>query len=324
VRAVVSPRLRVTCFWQHDLRALWNFGSNASMAQQLASMMIGLFKTVVKRRSRVPVLTGYGNGVSIERCRFDIDRESLTLDYSIIPEDDDLHGRFSEGAHGLEDLHARKEHRRLTRGIEFSVPITEGWDIQISTSASSPEVAQLPWTARAFRHGDMPAPSTSVGEDPHADRQDVTLLVSHTGLPDDHSILKVRVIIELSGPSSGLRLNGIPHPIEMVEERTPMSYFMSEHLLQDATSTADRSIQTQSSVATSNTTGTTSSAGGSLTPPVRPALTRTFTGRSPAMEKSVLSRVRRNYIYFSSLLQEPEAKWKRSKCANIERPRPCD
>jgi hypothetical protein len=37
--------------------------------------------------------------------------------------------------------------------------------------------------------------------------------------------------------------------------------------------------------------------------------------RSAAMEKSIVSRVRRNYIYFSSLLQEPEAKWKQSECS---------
>ncbi|KAI0028937.1 hypothetical protein K488DRAFT_89263, partial [Vararia minispora EC-137] len=309
VRTFVPPRLRVTCFWQHDLRALWNFGTNSSMAQQLASMMLGLFKTVLKRRSRVPVLTGYGNGVTIERSRFDVDRESLTLDYAIIPEDDEFHGRSPKGNTGLEDLHALREHRRLTRSVEFSIPITEGWDIQISTLASSTQVAQLPWTARAYRHGNFPEPSTSTTEDLHANRQDVTFLVSHTSLPDDHSILKVRIVIELSGPSSGLRLNGIPHPVDIVEERTPMSYFMSEEMLQDATSTADMSFRTQSSAATSNTIGTTSS--GSITP-VRPTIHRTLTGRSAAMDKSILSRVRRSYIYFSSLLQEPEAKWKRT------------
>jgi hypothetical protein len=47
----------------------------------------------------------------------------------------------------------------------------------------------------------------------------------------------------------------------------------------------------------------------SLDGPAQPLL---FTQRTPAAEKSILSRVRRNYIYFSSLLQEPEAKWKRS------------
>ncbi|KZV72190.1 hypothetical protein PENSPDRAFT_604644 [Peniophora sp. CONT] len=306
MRTAVPSRLRITCFWQHDLRALFNFGSNASMAQQLASMVLGLFKTVLKRRARVPVLTGYGNGVSIERSRFDIDREALILNYSIIPDDEDHPTPAAEA--GLEDLHALREHRRLTRAVEFSVPITEGWDVQIHTSASSPEVAQLPWTARAFRSSDLPKPSTSTAEDPFADRQDVTFRVSHTELPDHHSILKVSVTIELSGPSSGLRLNGIPHPVEMVEERTPQSYFMSQSMLQDATSTADMSFRTASSTATSGS----GSVGSVSQAPMRPSLGRTFTHRGVATEKSILSRVRRNYIYFSSLLQEPEAKWRRT------------
>jgi hypothetical protein len=34
--------------------------------------------------------------------------------------------------------------------------------------------------------------------------------------------------------------------------------------------------------------------------------------RPVAAEKTILSRVKRSYIYFSSLLQEPEAKWKRT------------
>jgi len=37
------------------------------------------------------------------------------------------------------------------------------------------------------------------------------------------------------------------------------------------------------------------------------------TEQSPAAEKSILARAKWSYIYFSSLLQEPEAKWKRSK-----------
>src|ERR1700734_3351634 len=84
-----TGRLRVTCFWQHDLRAMWNFGSSASVSQQLSTMMLGLFKTVEGRANRVPMLTGYGNGVSIERVRFQIDRQALTIDYAIHPEDED-------------------------------------------------------------------------------------------------------------------------------------------------------------------------------------------------------------------------------------------
>ncbi|KAA1470286.1 hypothetical protein DENSPDRAFT_797515 [Dentipellis sp. KUC8613] len=299
-RKLNPGRLRITCFWQHDLRAIWNFGSTSGFSQQLASMVLGLFKTVVKRGSRVPVLTGYGNGVSIERLRFDINREALTLDYAIIPEDDDHESRVAENP-SLDELHAIREHRRLTRTVEFSIPAAQGWDIQVSTKASSEEVAKLPWSARAIRT----SPESS--SDTADDRDDVLLRVNHSPLIDDHSILKVCVVIERSGPSSGLRLNGIPQAIEAIEERSPSSYFMSQQMQQDATSTADTSFRTASSAATAVST----LSSGSKTP-LRPELFRTQTERSAAAEKNILSRVRRNYIYFSSLLQEPEAKWKRT------------
>jgi len=109
-------------------------------------------------------------------------------------------------------------------------------------------------------------------------------------------------VIETSGPSSGLRLNGLPQTIHDVEDRDPWSYFIGEQILQDISS-VDLSLHTSSSMGTTQSTSSTSP---SIQTVVRPA------ERSAAADRSVLSRVRRNYIYFSSLLQEPEAKWRRS------------
>ncbi|OBZ73923.1 hypothetical protein A0H81_06441 [Grifola frondosa] len=290
-------KLRITCFWQHNLRAVFNFGSNSSLAQQLSAMTVGLFKIVQKRGSRVPLLTGYGNGVSIERIHFNIEREALTLDYSIVPEDEDQTPRSAE--QGLDELQVIRESRRLTRSVEFVIPSSEGWDVQLVTKASSEQVSQLPWTAHATR--------SSPPSEPSSGDVKFVLGIKHASPLDDHSVLKVRVVIELSGPSSGLRLNGIPQPIEELEDRSPSSYFVSQQMLQDASSTTDLSFHTQSSVPTVATSGSRSSI-----VPDRPQIVRTLTQRSAAAEKSILSRVKRNYIYFSSLLQEPEAKWKRT------------
>lgn len=271
------------------------------MGQQLASMMVGFFKTVKTRgMSRIPLLTGYGHNVSIERVRFQLDREALTVDYTIVPEDSEFdHHYHQQGDHeqGLEELHALREHRRLTRAVEWDLPVGEGWDVQITTKASSEEVSQLPWTAHATR-----------SRTPSNDQDKVVLNVKHSELPNDHAVLKVKVVIELSGPSSGWRLNGIPQPIEDVEERNPSSYFMSQPILQDTTSMADLSFRTKSTV---DTTTTVASSSSTIPEPISRA--STTTERSPAAERTILSRVKRNYIYFSSLLQEPEAKWKRSK-----------
>ncbi|KZT07214.1 uncharacterized protein LAESUDRAFT_699007 [Laetiporus sulphureus 93-53] len=296
-----EPRLRITCFWQHDFKSLWTFNTTSSLAQQLCAMMIGLFKTVCTRGNRVPQLTGYGNGVSVERLRFEIDREALQLDYSVVPEDEDHIPHTTE--QGLDELHAIREYKRLTRSIECAVPGAVGWDVQITTKASSDHVAKLPWTARATRtaSGSQGSGSTTAKD------ENIVFAVKHASLPDDHTVLKVRVVIEASGSSGGIRLNGIPQPIEQVEERDPLSYTISQQVLQDASSTADMSLNTHSSVGT-----VAESASRSSTLAERPPLGRMQTERTAAAEKSIMSRVKRNYIYFSSLLQEPEAKWRRT------------
>ena len=306
-----GPKLRITCFWQHNLKTLWTFNTASSLAQQLCTMIVGIYNTVQKRGLRIPQLTGYGNGVSIDRVRFDLDREALTVDYSIVPEDEDHTPHTT--AQGLDELYAIREHKRLTRSVECALPAPVGWDIQIATKASSEHVAQLPWTAHAKRNP-SPAQGSSTTA-PEADR--IVFGIKHAALPNDHSVLKVRVVIELSGSSSGLRLNGIPQPIEQVEERDPKSHIASQSMLRDASSAADFSFNTQSSSA-STVAESASKASAAL--PERPALSRTQTERTATAEKSILSRVKRNYIYFSSLLQEPEAKWKRSECATSSRP----
>ncbi|KAF8196873.1 hypothetical protein K438DRAFT_2016762 [Mycena galopus ATCC 62051] len=295
-RKRTSPggRLRITCFWQHDLRTAWNLGSSSGALQQLSTMGLGLFKTVMKRGSRIPKLAGYGNGVSIERIRFQNDREALTIDYAIIPEEEE----HAPNGQGIDELHALREQRRLKRSIECVLPSGEGWDVQVSTKASSEEVERLPWSMLAIRSSSFPA-TTELS----LPLDQIVVRLTHASLVDEHSVLKVRVVVERSGPSSGLRLNGIPQTIQDIEERDPSSYFISQQILQDVSSTADLSFNTTSSIRTGSSVASTSSG---------PSIPRLPTERTANAEKSILSRVRRNYIYFSSLLQEPEAKWRRT------------
>ncbi|KAJ4489091.1 hypothetical protein C8R41DRAFT_835868 [Lentinula lateritia] len=287
--------IRVTCFWQHDLRAMWNIGSSSSVVQQLSTMIIGLLKTVTKRATRIPKLVGYGNGITIEKIRFQIDREALTIEYSVIPEDDS----HPDQSQGFEDLLVLRDQRRLTRAIECVLPSVEGWDVQLTTKASSEEVEKLPWTAHATR-------STSYNSLLNSPLDLVVLRLTHTPLIDDHSVLKVKVVIEISGPSSGLRLNGVPQSIkEFEEQRNPSSYAAAQSIMLDVGSATDVSLPSSSSVHGSSATSLASSSSA-------PPLIRVATERSMGAEKTILSRIKRNYIYFSSLLQEPEAKWKRT------------
>jgi hypothetical protein len=293
-------------------------------------MVLGLYMTVKERGYRIPVLRGYGNGVIIERMRFQVDRVALTLNYSVVLDDGDPHFHTTEG---IDELHAIREAKRLTRAVECTLPSSEGWDVQVSVKASSKEVEALPWLANAVRNS-PPSPALDSGVPKTHDA--IVFQIKHSPLLDEHSIMKVQITIEKSGSSPGaLRLNGMPHKVDNVEERDPSSYnpgmMIPNHITQDATSAAQISFQSvsASSVAESSTSSMPSSIGGSNktspldlisgpVPPGPPPNGGPFGERSESAKKSILSRVKRNYIYFSSLLQEPEAKWKPSRFVSFD------
>lgn len=255
----------------------------ASRPQHLTALLIGLVRVVRKRGNRVPLLHGFGLGVSIDNLTFDTNREALTAEYSIHhdSEDDDLQRKARKS---IDELHAMKERRRLERAIECTLPSSVGWDVQLTTRGSSSEVA-LPWTVEVVR-------KTS-----EADREYLLLWARHAALPSKHAILKVTLSIEVAGGTKGLRLNGSPHPIEQTESRDPSSFRVPQPLLQDATSVTGLSFHTAS----------TAENGQSDTASSRMSLRLTGL-RTQNGDKSILALVRRNYVYFASLLQEPEAK----------------
>lgn len=290
-------RIRITCFWQHDLKAMWGFGStSAGVQQQLSTMVLSMFKSVIKRGERVPKLGGYGHGVSIGRVRYQVDREALTVDYSILPDDEDHFGVTAEQMHGVDEVQVIREQRRLTRSVECILPSLEGWDVLVSVKASSEEVEQLPWSAHAIRGSSNPSPLNTSPPD------QIILRLTHSPPPNDHSVLRVKLVIEVSGASRGLRLNGLPKTIYDSEPKDPQSYGVPQAMLADIASAVDLSVQTSTTASSLRTTGTS---------PVD-SKGQAQMERTPAAEKTILSKVRRNYIYFSSLLQEPEAKWRRS------------
>ncbi|KAG8950021.1 hypothetical protein FRC04_008100 [Tulasnella sp. 424] len=299
-RAPSTPKIRITCFWQHDLKAIW--GTN-NLAQNLPAVVVGLVRSVRKRGSRTPTLSGWGNGVGLDNIAFNIDREALRLDYSIFPED------LSNSAKSENmDLQTFQEKKRLERAIEVVVPLAQGWDVQISTRASSEDTSKLPWTVHATRimptnlPPQLPEASRSStpsppGSSPSYEPQYVAFRLVHSR-PPEHAVLKVKVVMELSGGSNGLRVNGSPHPIEDSESRDPTT--LPKDFVADGRSVSGLSFQSISTV---------ESQASSATQQTSP-LVRSGGDRTPAAEKSILSLVRRNYIYFTSLLQEPEAKWR--------------
>lgn len=264
-------------------------------------MALGIVDTVRKRHTRTPMLQAYGLGVAIERIAFDNGRDALAIDYSIVPEDD-AHAEANSTVHGLDELQTLREQRQLQRSMKVLLPTTVGWDIRISTRASSEAVSQLPWSTNVW----------------NAYGGKVMFQIFHAPLMDDHSVLRVKVVFEFSGVLKNIRLNGIAHEIEDGFEHDLRQTMMSNQLFQDASSVANVSLRMNDASVMS--TESDASEQSSLS---KPPLMRTESGtsiavRGPAFDKSILARVRRNYIYFSSLLQEPEAKWKQSKCDRLD------
>ena len=270
-------------------------------------MTVSLLKTVMKRGPRVPKLIGYGNGVSIGRIRYQLDREALTVDYTIFPDDEDHSPDGGAGLQGMDEVHALRENRRLTRTLECVLPSLNGWDVQVTMKGSDEEVEKLPWSAHALRNSDSSNRSPTANTFPLSNQ--ILFRITHSLLTSANAVLKVKLVIEVAGGTRGLRLNGLAKPIHSVEERDPSSLAIPQRILQDMASVRGLSLGTLDSVASDSTVGSSSSSLGSVDAiGGRPLITE----RSATAEKSILSKVRRNYIYFSSLLQEPEAKWRRS------------
>ena len=265
-------------------------------------MTLSLLKTVTKRGPRVPKLIGYGNGVSIGRIRYQLDREALTVDYTILPDDEDHNPDTGPGL-----LLALRENRRLTRTLECVLPSLSGWDVQLTLKGSDEEVEKLPWSAHAFRNGDSSNPTPTANALPLSNQ--ILFRITHTSLTSANAVLKVKLVIEVAGGTRGLRVNGLAKPIRSVEDRDPSSLVIPQRMMQDVASVQGLSFGTLDSAVSETTAGSSSSSMGSVDAVAgRPLMME----RSAAAEKTILSKVRRNYIYFSSLLQEPEAKWRRS------------
>jgi hypothetical protein len=73
------------------------------------------------------VCTGYSNGVSIGCIRYPLDRETLTVDYTIFPDGEDHSRDGGAGLQGMDEVHVLRENQRLTRTLECVLPSLNGW-----------------------------------------------------------------------------------------------------------------------------------------------------------------------------------------------------
>jgi hypothetical protein len=317
----VPTKIRVTCFWQHDLKSIWGIGN--SIHQHLPAMLVGIVRTVQSHGSRMPYMRGYGRGVGMTHVDFQGPRQLLTVEYTISGDEDDEDMHISSATSGLDDsLRALKEYRRLEHSVECILSCALSWDVRVNTRSSA-SLAAPHFVVQASRPTTR---SISYLDDP------ITLRISHPK-PREHAVLKVTISIEPSASLGGganaraLHVNGSSHPVHRVEPRDPTSTALlfsssssvSRQMIGDAMTIAEMPLQNGSPP--SSTAASTRSRVSDKTQQTvpgglkgsgrggRPDIPGVRSLRSTAAEKAVVSNVRRNYIYFTSLLQEPEAKW---------------
>ncbi|KAI9613324.1 hypothetical protein H4Q26_009924 [Puccinia striiformis f. sp. tritici PST-130] len=221
-------------------------------------------------------MSSYGDGVDFSSASYDKADEKLNISYSILPEDptsdfSELPDVNTEQGNGIPDS------TRLQRAIELKLPVDQGWDIQVNVH----------------------------------DALRTILRIVHAKLPKSDQLVRVKVVVQRLAGGRTVRVNQTPVKAATIE--STQNDLLSIIFKDDARSISELSLQT-GSTEKSRLTGDTTSKVDALThqsdSPCPQALLAS-TKRLNASRANVISTLlRRSYIYFSSLLQEPEAKWK--------------
>ncbi|SPO29163.1 uncharacterized protein UTRI_06112 [Ustilago trichophora] len=290
-----SPRVKVTVFWSWDLRGAWMGMPAGGLGMHLPELIKGLLNHVRESSDKIPLLGNYGNCVELLSNSFDPTRDTLVTEYAIIVEDTVAREAEDRAEKDLDTLHLLRSRRKLEATVEFSLPAGEGWDVRIevkghSSSATEPNPAEssddtpTSWRATAERSSES---------------QHTILSIRHRQLQDSEELVRIKVRIQRVVASTDLRLNDAALEVAQVEPRTPAS--LAQPLLEDTASISGISVATASTGSAASVTavnaGNAANASRSGTPNL-------------GFANQINSQIRRNYIYFTSLLQEPEAKWK--------------
>ncbi|KAK4687442.1 hypothetical protein P7C73_g2672, partial [Tremellales sp. Uapishka_1] len=252
----------------------WNpkgaWAVGGGVPQHLPSLLVGLVDHVRDGSEKVPVLLGYGPDVSVGTVGYDTARVTLSVGYAIVNNGED------GGDEGLR------------RQVEFGLSSTQSWDVRIHVKNQQGE--DSPSTVWSSFVGQ--APPTVPGS---AAPKRLVLRFAHPGLSTSEELVRVNVSIEQTSgsASSGLRINGIPVTVESMDRSIP-----SRPLLEETASTSAISLRTMST------------RDGLAFQEEASEAKKIDNGRPLAAEKNIAALIKRNYIYFTSLLQEPEPKWR--------------
>lgn len=305
--------LKVTLFWSWDLKGAWLGMPTGGLGAQLPNKVTSLISHVESDTARVPYLTRFGRNVEVTGRRFDSSRDMISVDYQVICE----HGQQSDES-GQDD-----------ETLIWSLPAAEGWNVYVDVRpliASPTSKVLSTWQFKASREFKGDAWKSA----------NVTVRMEHDkddGKAELESGVRGRVTIQRIAASHEvrLRLNDSPCNIEDVEApdkiadeqelQTPMEKPSAAPILDDAASMSGISLRSEvsshSTAPTLNGEDVIKRVGTPLSISEKiissPNLSSPIVnGKAPPLDRTqaLAGLIRRNYIYFTSLLQEPEAKWK--------------
>ncbi|KAH9823570.1 hypothetical protein DFH28DRAFT_1173297 [Melampsora americana] len=288
---------RITVFWKVN----WKGAIFSTHHSQIASLLGGFIDYIRARADRIPLLSSYGKGIDFGSTTFDKSEEKLTIEYAVVLMDttaDSIPERQDIPSFQINESETDSEEAiRAERSIELKLPINQGWNVQIHSDGQGEGVDDS-WT--------------TIAEKSQVSSRTV-LRIHHAQLTGSHQIVKVRVTVQRLAGGNSLRVNQKAIKINPVEPRP--STQPPCVLLDETKSISNLSVQTDSTELSKFTGDTSSPADNSLKASTsstsRPLITSLFKRSTPATRANAISSLlRRSYIYFSSLLQEPEAKWK--------------
>lgn len=293
--ASAAGKIRITIFWQWTLKGAV-FTTHHS---QLASLLAHFVDFVRERGSQIPLVHSYGRGIELSSCTFEPSQELHTIEYAVVVEsnDDDV-SSGSEVAY--DELMRRKERKRLERAIELSLAAKEGWDVRVTTKiVGGLGGSEADWTSTA---------GLSNGGRGESGR--IALRLTHAALANPNHLVRVSVLTQRLAGGKILKINGENVQIHAIESRDPSSSARRLVEVDDAasivttsTSALDSNVAVGSPGQNASGFSDSSRSAGRSASPALPA------SPSPVADE-ISSLLRRNYIYFTSLLQEPEAKWR--------------
>jgi len=292
-QAIVSKpplnKARITVFWKVN----WKGAIFSTHHSQIASLLNGFVDYVRNQATEIPIISSYGDGIDFSSASYDKADEKLNISYSILPEDSNIHS----GEPPDENSQNEKSpyDTQMERAIELKLPVDQGWDIQVTVHGQGENVDEG-WEVTAEKP-------------PDALR--TILRIAHAKLPKSDQLVRVKVVVQRLAGGKTVRVNQTPVKAATIE--SSRNDVLSIIFKDDTRSISELSLHTGStekSKLTSDPHLKVDSPARDCGSPGSETIAPT-TQRLTATRANVISTLlRRSYIYFSSLLQEPDAKWK--------------